>query len=397
MIDVESLWTSESVVENLHALTAEFYNVMCNSEVPPVEEVAKMSRREFAYACKCGSNHVEHGSLWAVVSKKIRENTPDEDHPEFDEYAQLRKEFMDEVKHIHVRDYAEPFLKQTEEWKYVEAALQAQLAAMAEFEKFVCSSEITLETVTAHDIIVSYYCEEHGKDHFISPERNNHYRYLMGGNYIPKEYLPHLCKLSQQIIGRDTSAIFREWIELHPQNKVDSIGNRRLRKEKAERTALEIERQAAAAAIRVAGKSKNQLAAAKRVKNKAKGEAKAARARELRATRTTSASVSSVVYADPNLYILKPHLMSEDWLIEYHVCGRKVAYKKVSEALIYKHTNFQEGYDVYECPYCTNWHYGRKGHPVSPAVQAKRGLRWYKMNHRKANIFIHRIMMEEFV
>jgi hypothetical protein len=399
MIDVESLWTSESAVENLHALIEEFYNVMCNDAVLPPEEIIKLDdRRDFAFTCKCGSMHVGHGRIWSVVATTINQNAPAEDHPEVEEYKLHRKEFMAEVEHIKIRDYAEPFLKETEEWKYVEAAISHHQKLISDFMTSLCTSKVTPEKEAAHNLIVAYYCNKHETNHYVSPQKNNEFRTRVSGGRVPDEFLPFLCKLSERIVLRDTSAAFRDWAEANPQEKIENVANRRRQEEKAARRIVDMAHREAVAIQAESRKAKNRAKAASAAKarllvKKAKGEAKALLAKS---EVPGPPQGPAVTFDDPNLYILKPNLMSEDWLIEYHVCGRKVAYKKVSEALIYKHTNFQEGYDVYECPYCSHWHYGRKGKPVAPAIQAKRGLRWYKMNHKKANIFIHRIMMEDF-
>lgn len=395
MIDIESIWTSESAVENLHALTAEFYNVMCNDSVLPPEAIVKLDdKRDFAFICKCGSTHVGHGHIWSVVATTINKNTPDEDHPEAEEYKLQRKLFMDEVEHIKIRDYAEPFLRASGEGPYIEAAITNHQKIISDFMDSLCFSKVTPEKEAAHNVIVAYYCKKHETEHYVSPQKNNEFRKKVSGGKVSDEFLPFLSKLSQRIVLRDTSAVFREWEEANPQQKMKNIANHRRQEAKAARRILETARQEAAA-IRSASKmTKEQTKSAAEARillKKAKVEAKALLAK------SKSPSTAVITDDDPNLYILKPHLMSEDWLIEYHVCGRKVAYGKVSEALIYKHTHFQEGYDVYECPYCSNWHYGRKGKPVTPAVQARRGLRWYKRNHKKANAFIHKIMLEDFV
>lgn len=399
MIDVESLWTSESAVENLHTLIAEFYNVMCNEAVLPLEEIIRLEEKgNFAFNCKCGSSHAGHGRIWSIIASTLKVRTPNEDHHEFADYELLRKEFMNEVKHIKIRDYAEPFLRASDEGFYIEAAINKQQKLIADFMHDLCRSTMTQKTEGAHNIVVSYYCERHETNHYVTPQKNNSFRSSISGSHVPAEYLPSLCKLSQRIVLRDMSAVFRDWAESNPQTKEDNLSHSNKREEKAARRILEEARQEAAAIRTGTGiQTKNQTRAAAKariIKKKANGEAKAAR--KIMETYGTSSS-RPITFDDPNLYILKPHLMSEDWLIEYHVCGRKVAYTKVSEALIYKHTNFQEGYDVYECSYCSNWHYGRKGQPVSSSIQAKRGLRWYKRNHKKANIFIHKIMMEDFV
>lgn len=400
MLDIEKLWTSESAVANLRSLIAEFYNFMCATEVLPIEEIKRLDeKRDFAFICKCGKTHTEHGRIWSMVATTLKVRTPAEDHPEFEKYELLRKEFMNEVEHIKIRDYAEPFLRASDEGIYIEAAITYQQKMIDEFSQKVCSSKMTCETNKADHTIVSYYCEKHEVNHYINPQQNNHFRSLIGGSHVPKEYVPFLCKLSQRIVLRDTSAVFRDWAEANPQTKIENPAylSHKAEKdaEKSARRILETARQEAAA-IRSASKMpKDQTesaAEARILMKKAKKEAKT-----LLAKSKSPSSTATVIYDDPNLYILKPHLMSDDWLIEYHVCGRKVAYAKVSEALIYKHTNFQEGYEVYECPYCSNWHYGRKGNPVAPNVQAKRGLRWYKLNHKKANAFIHKIMLEDFV
>lgn len=395
-IDIESLWTSESAVENLHALVAEFYNVMCNDAVLPYEEIIRLDdKRDFAFNCKCGSKHVGHGHIWSIVVTTIKQRTPAEDHPEFADYQLRRKDFMAEVNHIKIRDYAEPFLRASEEGPYIEAAITHQKKLIDSFMSNLCSSQVSPKTNGANNIVVSYYCEKHGTSHYVTPQKNNAFRNSIAGSKVPEQYVPFLSKLSQRIVLRDTSAVFRDWAEANPQTKEENLAHLTKREEKAARRILEVARQEVAAIRNGSGMTKhrtNAEAQARIIKKKAKSEAKALLAR----SKVPGPPGPTATYDDPNLYILKPHLMSEDWLIEYHVCGRKVAYKKVSEALIYKHTNFQEGYDVYECPYCSHWHYGRKGKPVPPAIQAKRGLRWYKLNHRKANIFIHKIMMEEF-
>ena len=382
-------------MQNLHTLTAEFYNFMCNDEVLPLEKIVKLDdKRDFAFICKCGSTHMEHGHIWSVVATTLNKQTPEEDHPEFEKYKLLRKMFMDEVEHIKIRDYAEPFLRASDEGPYIEAAITHHQKLISDFMNDLCSSKVTPEKEAAHNVIVAYYCKKHETNHYVSPQKNNEFRKKISGGKVAEEYLPFLCKLSQRIVLRDTSAVFREWEEANPQEKKKNTANHRRQEERAARRILETARQEASA-IRSASKMPkdqiNSAAEARILLKKAKVEAKA-----LLAKSKSPSPDAAITFDDPNLYILKPHLMSEDWLIEYHVCGRKVAYKKVSEALIYKHTNFQEGYDVYECPYCSNWHYGRKGKPVSPAVQARRGLRWYKRNHKKANAFIHKIMLEDF-
>lgn len=402
MIDIESIWTSESVVENLRSLTAEFYNFMCATEVLPIEQIKRLDeKRDFAFICKCGKNHTEHGRIWSMVAATLTMRTPAEDHPEFEKYELLRKEFMNEVEHIKIRDYAEPFLRASEEGIYIEAAINHQQKMIEDFRQKVCSSKMTCENNKADHTIVSYYCEKHEVNHYINPQQNNHFRPLISGAHVPEEYIPFLCKLSQRIVLRDTSAVFRDWAEANPQTKMENpayLSHKAERDaEKAVRRALDAERQEAAAIRTGTGISKRQTKAAAKARiaeNKVKEETKALQAGGVA---TKKKSKNPFTFDNPHLYILKPHLMSEDWLIEYNVCGRKVAYTKVSDALIYKHTNFQEGYEVYECSYCSNWHYGRKGHPASPAVQAKRGLRWYKRNHKKANAFIHKIMLEDFV
>lgn len=398
MIDIESIWTSESAVENLHALTEEFYDVMCNAEVLPLEKLIKLDeKRDFAFECKrCGSKHVGHGRIWSMVASTLGQKTPHGDHSEVEEYKLLRKLFMDDVKHIKIRDYVEPFLKETEEWKYVEASIAHQQKLISDFMHDLCSSKVTPETEAAFSVVVAYYCEEHETDHYVSPQKNNEFRLKISGSHVPQEFIPFLSKFAQRIVLRDTSAIFRDWNESHPQKKLENLANRKRQEEKAARRVLEMERQEAAAMRTGKGMTKSQTKAAAKARiaeNKIKTETQAL---QTGGTSAQKKSKNPVTFDNPNLYILKPHLMSEDWLIEYNACGRKVAYAKVSEALIFKHTNFQEGYEVYECSYCSNWHYGRKGNPVSPSVQAKRGLRWYKRNHKKANAFIHKIMLEDF-
>lgn len=393
MIDVESVWTSESLVANLEALANEFYAVMCNDKVPSPEEAIKLDdKHDFAFSCKCGRKHFGRGHIWSVVATTINNATPSEDHPEREAYVNLRKQFMTEVQHFKIRDYAEPFLRASPEGFYIEAAINKQKKIIAEFQRYLCQSKITPETDTASNIVVAYFCEKHDTDHYVSPQKNNAFRSSISGSHVPQEFLPFLCKLSQRIVLRDTSAVFREWSEAHPQHKVQSFFHKKRLDAKASRKVAEMVRQAEQSSSKEE-KQKAKAAAKTRILNKNASEANKAL---VSASTQSPLKESAFVVDNSNLYILPPHLMSEEWLIEYLVCGRKVAYEKVSEALIYKHLNFQEGYDVYECSYCDNWHYGRKGKPVSPSVQAKRGLRWYKHNHKKANIFLHRIMMEEF-
>lgn len=380
MIDVENLLVSDNKIENLRSLIAEFYNVMCNTETLSLEEIKKLDeKRDFAFVCKaCGSNHVGHGHIWSMVVTTIAKNTPEKDSPLFEEYLLIRKEFLSEVEHIKIRDYAEPFLLASDEGQYIEAAAQRQRDAIKTFMEKICSSKITPETEASHTIVVSYYCEKHETTHYVTPQQNNYYRSMINGAHVPEDLIPFLSKHSQRIVLRDASAVFREWNVAHPHDKVASIANRKRQEEKAVRRELDTVRVEAA--------------------NEKKATKQAAKARMTKKkTKTASSS-----YSDPQLYILKPNLMSEDWLIEYHVCGRKAAYEKVSEALIFKHTQTAPGeYEVYECPYCAGWHLGHKTKKEDSADstrqrQAKSGLYWYRRNHKKANAFIHKIMLEDF-
>jgi hypothetical protein len=377
MIDTDSLCTSESALENLQTMIAEFYNVMCKPDVLPIEEIKRLEdKRNFAFICKCGLNHVGHGSIWSAFVVAITSNTPVEGHPEFEEYMLRRKEFLAEVEHIKVRDYAEPFLMASDEGSYIKASLEVQKNAIADFKAKLCSSKVTPTTASGFNIVVSYYCEKHETSHYVSPQANNHHRALINGSKIPEEYAPFMCKLSQRVVFRIASEIYREWDEANPQNKVPSIANRKKQEEKAVRRELD-------AALVAAAQEKNRRKKAARERIKKKKAKKANKAK---------------TYDDPNLYILKPNLMSEEWLVEYQVCGRKVSYSKVSEALIFKHTQTSGEYEVYECSYCSGWHLGHKGKEEYrvPARQAKSGLFWYRQNHKKANAFIHKIMMEDF-
>lgn len=382
MIDVENLLVSDNKIENLRSLIAEFYNVMCNAETLPLEGIKKLDeKRDFAFICKCGSNHVGHGHIWSKIVTTIAVNAPEEGSLLFEEYMLMRKEFLNEVEHIKIRDYAEPFLRASEEGKYIEEAAQRQRDAIQTFMEKMCSSEITPETEAAHTIVVSYYCEKHETAHYVTPQQNNYYRSKINGAHVPEDLIPFMCKHSQRIVLRDTSAVFREWNVANPQNKVASVANRKRQEEKAVRRELDAVR------VEAAGKKKAT-----------KQKAKARIAKKKKSTK----SHNTPIYADPQLYILKPNLMSEDWLIEYHVCGRKVTYAKVSEALVFKHTQTAPGeYEVYECPYCEGWHLGHKTKKEDSADstrqrQAKSGLYWYRRNHKKANAFIHKIMLEDF-
>lgn len=383
MISAENLLVSENKIENMSALIEEFYSLMCNMETLSLEQVKKLDEKpDFAFICKrCETNHAGPAHIWNAVVANIAKNTPAYGDPLFEEYKDRRKDFFKEVKHIKIRDYAEPFLRASDEGKFIEEAAQRQKDTIETFMQKVCSSKITPETEASHNIVISYYCDKHETTHYITPQQNNHYRSMINGAHVPEDLIPFLSKHSQRIVLRDASAVFREWNESHPCNKVDSIANQKKQEEKAVRRELEEVRVQAA----LGKKAKKQEAKASLTKKKT----------------TTKTKETNNTYDNPQLYILKPHLMSEEWLIEYQICGRKVSYSQVSEALIFKHTNTAPGeYEVYECPYCSGWHLGhktKKEETSTPARQAKSGLFWYRRNHKKANAFIHKIMLEDFV
>lgn len=382
MIDVESLWTSESPLENLHTTIDAFYDFMCNKETLPLEQILKLDdKHDFAFLCsRCGDAHAEHGRVWSMLAVAIKQNYPAEDHPEYEEYFRVRREFMSEVKHIDVRDYAEPFIKETDEWQYVEAALEDQKKDIETFLESLCRSHVTPETAKDVAVVVGYYCDKHDTNHYITPQRNNEFRSSIGGARVPEQYLPMLSKLAQRIVLRDLSAKFRDFIADHPQTKTDSIAFQVTQKQKQAQKAANREKEMKAAALKAEKKAAAKELIVKKKKSK-------------------KTNKNNPLVHDPKFYILKPELMSDEWLAEYHVCGRKVAHPTVSDALVFKHTNgLEEEYKAYECPYCSGWHLGREGKGITEPTSklAKKGLFWYRRNYKKANIFIHRIMMEEF-
>lgn len=365
MIDFESLWTSDSALENLQAVTKAFHNLMCNMPEPSLEEVLKLSsRKHFAFVCaKCGKPHAGNKAIWGTLVPLINSNTPDAGHPEHEQYATRRKEFLNQVKFIGVRDYAEPFLMASSEGMVIQEALQHQKTILDQFAATICNSEITLETSTAQSL-TSYDCVIHGVSHLITNEQKNHFRSLTSGGNAPKCFTDKLSKLSQRIVLRDMSAAYNVFNNSHPNVQIDNrhwkkVTNAKKQAAKAERIAM------------------RKAPAKKKPKEK-------------------NPNPHDFTEMKNSHYILPPHLMSEEWLVEYQICGRKVPYTHEG-ALAYRSKHkMRPLYVFYTCPYCSNLHYGRNMmNKFDTKMQAKSGLRWYKHNPKKANIFIHRIMMEE--
>lgn len=451
MLDVDSVWTSQSWLENLQALEDAFYNLFCHRELWSVEEVRKLDDKHyFAFSCEhCGQMHAERIGVWAEVASSVMKDSPSEDHPEYEEFQRRRKEFVRKVKHIDVRDFAEPYLRASSEGVFIEGAVQFHQQVMDEYHAFICGSTLELG-VTPDNALVAFFCTEHAATHYLKGADNNFYRRQVIGSHIPPQFVEHLSKLGQRVVLRDINFAFRKFDAAHPSEKVANkavaaqthMKAKIAAEEKAERRRLHTEAEESAKihkderlknqkmqeeqasqgkeeqrsnseekvkallqqkTLRNIQDDKEQQVTAERRKLKAcKRIEKAQKKNKKNSDSKRKYNYQTSTVDDPRLYILPPHLMSEEWLVEYQVCGRKVAHSSLEEAQVWKDARpleMKEGYNAYACAYCSLWHWGRQRKPsignYSSKRQAKAGLLWYKSNHKKANIFIHRLMFEE--
>lgn len=363
MIDVSNLWKSDSLVENLKTVTDWFYNTMCNAPEMSLDEMRNMdTKKYFAFHCaKCGADHAGKKAIWSAIVPVLNHHTPEKDSPEFQEYVIRRKGFFKQVQFFDVRDYAEPFLKASSEGEVITAAIHEHQRIMAEFSQLICNSTATYKDIHVSHIVV-FECSEHGTHNIPAPV-NKMYRSLINGAKVPYKFANKLSKVSQRIILRETSASYREFNETNPYKKIENPCEEgrleTIAKKKADSRAAEVAKQA----------------------------------RKKSAAKTHQRRKAELEWVNPALYILPPHLMSAEWLIEYQVCGRKTRFT-YKAALAHKARYNQDDYNIYQCSYCSSWHYGHMTNGTSTNTLMKRGLKWYRSNPKKANIFIHRIMME---
>lgn len=463
MIEITKVWTSESSLENYQSVTAEFYNIMCNRAPWTIDEIRELDDKAyFSFYCdNCEQMHAEQRGVWACVAATLTSHTPPEGHPEREEYVIRRKGFLQRIKLVDVRDFAEPYLRADVEGTFIDGAIKFHQQVMEEFHELICASTISLESTKA-STLRAYFCAEHDTIHYLSGEDSNFYRRQISGSKVPPQFAEHLSKLGARIVLRDINAAYREFDANHPwenvENKIASLKNaqeaQQRAEEKSNRQRLHVEAENAAKLRKAESawklqkqeeeaqqraderqrrhaEEQVQQLLAKKLKQQVKVEAKmkaktgvkvTAKAKVVVKVKTkkvdskfpqrtyqpswythskkhrgkTQQSESKV--EDQRFYILPPHLMTEEWLVEYQVCGRKKTWDTFAEADEMKKSFPLELKDIYECPFCSKWHWGHKNEKAmttdAAKNQAKRGLFWYQRNHVKANIFIHRIMHE---
>lgn len=388
MEGVEKLWEPESPVESLRAVIAEFYRVLCETSYAktPEDIVGESMRNYVAYACRCENIHVIKKDVWSSFRKTIRENTPTNQSAEYEEYVTLAHSFFHETNELDMRKVMEPLISNTDEGKLIEEALSVQLERMNELAQAICSSEVTLTNCTDMNHLTSFECAEHQTTHYLKPNDYNMRHKSITAEGASSYLRGEVSNLAFRILAQKSSAAHREFMEKYPPVRVPNTNRTTPMRSAEEREQRRI--------------GKANLRAKKQEKAIAKSKKE-------RLTQKEAPFLNT--FDNPNLYILKPSLMSEEWLIEYNVCGRKNAFSSREEAEAERDSHYSKKREVrpdeekeaYACSYCSQWHYGRTPYKRRATKnrrerQARNGLFWYKKDYKKANIFIHKIIFEDW-
>lgn len=369
-MEIAEQWNSEnSAVQNMDALIEEFYRVACSLPRPESnEDILSIDYKQFNVmnCIRCNTTHFFPTRFRHSIVKTLKTHLPEDD-----ENLQVKlREFLKEIKNLDSKTYVQSHLEGTEAGIVINKVLAHQQDRISEYKNLICEGKastnsyigiVSCDIHGSHEVSVKYYKE------FI---RNVSQEKILA---LPDMMVDSVSGIARDVLKRQLAAGQRKF-------SVD----------------LNYQRQATLSAendnTHTSPPKKKQQPQPKKKKKKKKSFHK-----------------KSYVQIKPSiarLYILKPSLMSEDWLIEYNVCGRKTAYATLEAATTVRDENYPsallDSIDVYSCPYCSQWHYGQKSHTKNLSSKrmrkksAKNGLFWYSRNHKKANAFIHKIIFEEF-
>lgn len=361
MLNVSQVFEDQSLspLEKLRTGIDMFFTAFCD-DVKTVDELAVMTdKRHKAFPCRCGQSHAIHRSQFREFMQRFMESTPNAEHPEHAEYTAEFRAFNAATRKLKIRDFIEPVLKERE-GTYIESALIDARHALKEFTEANCSSELTAHSYLPGLPLVGTYCPIHETTHYLNARQFGEFSKRF--NKTPEHIAIHLSETSERIVSRDRDQMVREYRKEFP-----LLGKKQTKK-----------------------LNENLRAQAKVAQTTQPPKKPKVSPGKIRVNKRTSVKLPN---SENWLYILPPHLMSEEWLIEYSICGRKAPFSKPEAETM---AASQKTKNAYQCPYCTAWHVGTQGRKRSLSHQAYNGMFWYKKDHIRANRFIHRIMMEEF-
>lgn len=373
MEGIEKFWKAESPVESLHAVIADFYHLMCETDFPEsTENVLNANPRDyFAYACRCGETHLAKRSFWRNLVNVLVANTPAPERPERTEYHTVFRSFCNDTRQLDLRKMLMPFILETGEGKLIEEALAIQNELIAELIQRVCSSPVTLNTVTDLQTLFVFTCVGHQSTHYLKSSDYKQWHKEITAEAISGGLDGNMSHFARSIVVQRSSLAQQEFTKEFRPTRIQNPALMALPKKKKTPTKKGELQQVTSTQVQTLSENANQ----------------------------------KPMFANSNLYILTPNLMSDDWLIEYNVCGRKTSYKTQEEAESAKVLHSPQKRELrsgeekttYHCRYCSEWHFGRDGGKRSTNDRlARNGLYWYRKDHKKANAFIHKIIFEEW-
>lgn len=363
-------------VEVLQNIVAEFRTNTCAKSIAPEKLTNEDSEKYFAYYCEhCDTNHGAERSEWAKAVAQVKDNYPENSNPDYNAYATMAIQMVHKVKHFDIRDYVESYVKSTSEYLYVTKAINASQRTQVGFMEFLCKSEVTSENTHA-ETVIRYDCLKCNAAHYVTSNDFNLMKKEINESKKGVWLAARVSKQAKRLYLREVSQLNRLFFENNLFEKETSIAFLNTLEKKKKNREKE--------AIARAHNRKMNPSAKKKAKSPVIESAPA------------KPAVDSTIQNPIRLYILPPHLMTQELLIEYQKCGRKIAHNTLEEAKLAYVGHSLEGHSFYKCLYEDHYHYGRGDGKVtgSPASQAKSGLTWYKNNYKKANRFIHRIMLE---
>lgn len=350
----------------------EFYRKVCTDALSMKAIVDLDETTYFAFLClSCGNPHRMLKLDRDRMSVLIRNKIPPHDHPEYAEHCELEQDFVARTRTLNNLEYARTHVAEREKVR-VKDAEELQDVVFNKLLSSFCQSFNRIYGKNCGEHLIEYYCSKHEEKHYLTLPVFEKFRAQMTSQFPPN--------FVQKNLSAETKLVIAAWLV-----------ERRKRFETEHPVFI----------VKVQPELRPKKAKKKKKKTSCKSHVVTPsvalhRSRPVKAEPTLQGADMSLTLQltpnDKNDYVLHPGLMSDEWLIEYQVCGRKVAFSQLEEA---QHQAEICKKDTYKCSYCDNWHIGKKNPGITRMSEvAQRGLKWYLRDARKANRFIYKIMME---
>lgn len=363
--------SSASAYEKLQSDIDAFYEIICNTEVDVFDLLDKTNDEYFTISCtRCATStqHVINAKLFQSIvmamSANLEKMPPSATR---DKCNTVLFEFLRTVNRKGLRPYVDSAVMKTPEWGMVLALFNDFKEEEYALRNDMCQQYDSMDSETKTKQLYEaglykYECRKHDKEtHFISAFDIEELKESLH-EVFQSEVLGHELPEKLQILADNMYASkkrkFGNYYVAHTPLIAPQVSKKTEKLKEKKLTPNQ--------ALHIASVEKRQARLAK----------------------------------NPT-YILNPDTVATDWLVEFQICGRKIAHETIEDAELHRLTQYahmeESAVESYKCPYSDHYHVGRNsGVEVSVEEKAQAGYRWYRKDILKANDFIQRIMLEGF-